>query len=96
MNERDDLDERQLFMSQVPDFIRVDVQVHPAGTCDQNLRDERMRNHAIEGVRKLHLEVLDVCRRLDCIPIDGTLNVTLGGSANVDLVGQRPRRSRRL
>ncbi len=96
MHERDDLDERQLFISQVPDFIRVDVPVHPAGTRNQNLPGERMRHHATEGVRKLLFEVLDVCRRLDCIPIDGTLNVTLGGSTNVDLVGQRPRRSRRL
>jgi hypothetical protein len=72
MNERHDLDERQLVMNQLPDFIRIDVQVHPAGTRDQGLRDERMRNHPTDGVGKLRFEVLDVCWCLD-----GALNVTL-------------------
>src|SRR5680860_28822 len=84
VDERDDLDEFQVFVHEVPEFVGKDVQVHTASTRHQDCGQERVLDDAKDGPIELPLEALDLFRGLEGIPVEGALHVALGSCANVD------------
>lgn len=90
MDQRDDLDDPQILVDEVPELARATVHVHATSINRRDSGHQRSAENAPGGSVDLCQEARHLLWRLDRVPVSCALDVSVSGATKVKLETQVP------